>query len=267
MNEFLLTYWTKGVAAQGNSVNGFYLGIYGMMTGLALIGISGSVAQLALDMVPRSAKILHERLLSTVMNAPLVFFTKTDTGSITNRFSQDMTIIDTELPYSLVDFSYSTVVAIMSAALMSISAGYFAATLPAVCLAVWTLQKYYLKTSRQMRILDLEAKSPLYSHFIESLSGLVTIRAFGWGIEFEEQNHTLLDRSQKPFYLMFCIQRWLGLILDLMVMALAVVLMVLVVKLVGSDLLQRVISTDMVITESRDQSRFRRFGITECNGV
>lgn len=36
-----------------------------------------------------------------------------------------------------------------------------------------------------MRILDLEAKSPLYSHFIESLSGLVTIRAFGWGGNFE----------------------------------------------------------------------------------
>lgn len=185
MTQFLLTYWTRGVAEHGNSVNDFYLGIYGMLTALALIGIAGSVAQLALNMVPRSGRILHERLLTTVMEAPLVFFTKTDTGSITNRFSQDMTIIDTELPYALVDFSYSTIIAIMSAALMSISAGYFAATLPAVCLAVWTLQKFYLRTSRQMRILDLEAKSPLYSHFIESLSGLVTIRAFGWGNEFE----------------------------------------------------------------------------------
>lgn len=36
-----------------------------------------------------------------------------------------------------------------------------------------------------MRLLDLEAKSPLYSHFIESLSGLVTIRAFGWGENFQ----------------------------------------------------------------------------------
>jgi len=36
-----------------------------------------------------------------------------------------------------------------------------------------------------MRLLDLEAKSPLYSHFIESLSGLVTIRAFGWGETFK----------------------------------------------------------------------------------
>ena len=84
-----------------------------------------------------------------------------------------------------------------------------------------------------MRLLDLEAKSPLYSHFLESLSGLVTIRAFGWGENFQVQNYAFLDISQKPYYLLFCIQRWLALILDLLVMVLAVILMVLVVKLVS----------------------------------
>lgn len=93
------------------------------------------------------------------------------------------------------------------------------------------LQKYYLRTSRQLRLLDLEAKSPLYSHFIESLSGLVTIRAFGWSDYFKELNLKLLDVSQKPYYLLFCIQRWLALLLDLMVAVMAVILMILVVKL------------------------------------
>lgn len=82
-----------------------------------------------------------------------------------------------------------------------------------------------------MRLLDLEAKSPLFSQFIESLSGLVTIRAFGWASVFEDQNLTLLDTSQKPFYLLFCIQRWLELVLDLSVAVLGAILMVLVVKL------------------------------------
>jgi ATP-binding cassette subfamily C (CFTR/MRP) protein 1 len=85
MTEFLLTYWTRDVVVYGNSVNAFYLGLYGLLTGLAVAGITGSVAQLALKMVPKSAEILHSRLLSTVMGAPLVFFTKTDTGAITNR--------------------------------------------------------------------------------------------------------------------------------------------------------------------------------------
>jgi ATP-binding cassette, subfamily C (CFTR/MRP), member 1 len=92
------------------------------------------------------------------------------------------------------------------------------------------IQKFYLRTSRQVRLLDLEAKSPLYTHFIESLSGLATIRAFGWSSSFVSQNLILLDNSQKPYYLLFCIQRWLSIVLEVMVAVLAIILMVLVVE-------------------------------------
>lgn len=109
------------------------------------------------------------------------------------------------------------IMCIMAAVLMCLSASYFLATMPAVILSVWILQKFYLRTSRQIRLLDLEAKSPLYSHFLESLNGLVTIRAFGWAESFQEKNLDLLDASQKPYYLMFCIQRWLALVLDIIV--------------------------------------------------
>lgn len=142
-----------------------------------------------------------------------------------------MTLIDNDLPYCVTDFLLSLSSGMMSAVLMCISARYFAATMPPVFLFMWVLQKFYLRTSRQMRLLDLEAKSPLFSQFIESLSGLVTIRAFGWSSRFEEQNLALLDASQKPFYLLFCIQRWLGLALDLAVTVLGVILMVMIVKL------------------------------------
>jgi ATP-binding cassette subfamily C (CFTR/MRP) protein 1 len=221
---------TSAVETNGNSSNGFYLGLYGMLAGLATLGLTSAAWFLLLNMVPKSAEVLHERLLNTVMGAPLSFFTSTDIGTTTNRFSQDMTVIDAELPYSLVDLMFSLVVTIMAAILMCLSAGYFAATMPPVILIVWILQKFYLRTSRQMRLLDLEAKSPLYSHFIESLQGLVTIRAFGWANNFEERNLLLLDTSQKPYYLLFCIQRWLALMLDLVVMVLGIILMILVVS-------------------------------------
>lgn len=82
--------------------------------------------------------------------------------------------------------------------------------------------------------MDLEAKAPLYSQFTESLSGLVTIRAFGWQKTMEEKSRRLLDRSQRPFYLLFAVQRWLTLVLDLMVAAIAIILIVLVVELRGA---------------------------------
>jgi ABC-type multidrug transport system fused ATPase/permease subunit len=94
-----------------------------------------------------------------------------------------------------------------------------------VCfLALYLIQKYYLRTSRQIRFLDLEMKSPLYTQFTETLAGLSTIRSFGWANAFMQENHRRLDTSQKPFYTMFCIQRWLQVVLDLFVTGMALVL-------------------------------------------
>ncbi|KAH8701001.1 putative multidrug resistance-associated protein [Talaromyces proteolyticus] len=232
-SEFLVNFWTSAAESQGNSVNGFYLGLYGMLAALSTVALIGGGSHYILYYAPISAKVFHERLLKSVMNAPLAFFTSVDMGITTNRFSQDMTLIDNDLTYSMTDFLLSLSSGIMSAILMCTSARYFAATLPPVLLLMWTLQKFYLRTSRQMRILDLEAKSPLFSQFIESLSGLVTIRSFGWSSTFEKENLVLLDASQKPFYLLYCIQRWLELSLDLMVTGLSVVLMTMIVKLRG----------------------------------
>ncbi|GMG41307.1 unnamed protein product [Aspergillus oryzae var. brunneus] len=115
-----------------------------------------------------------------------------------------------------------------------VTSKYAAISFPAVILAVYGIQKVYLRTSRQLRFLDLEAKAPLYSHFADCLGGLVTLRAFGWQQAMEERNHELLDYSQRPFYLLYAIQRWLTLTLDLVVAGIAVLLIVLVVVLRGS---------------------------------
>lgn len=226
-----MQFWTSEVAEHGNSVNGMYLGVFVTLGIIALLCVVGVAFHVLTTMVPTSATSLHEGLLQTVISRPLTFFTSTQTGQTLNRFSQDMNLIDSELPFALIQVSGPLFIGIMQAVLICLSAAYFVATLPLVLLAMYFLQKYYVRTSRQIRLLDLEAKSPLYSHFLETLQGQVTIRAFGWTKDFEEQNMGLLGKSQKPFYLLFCIQRWLALVLDLIVAALAVILMVMVVKL------------------------------------
>lgn len=119
-------------------------------------------------------------------------------------------------------------------ALIGVASKYAAISFPIVLAVLYFIQKLYLRTSRQLRFMDLEAKAPLYSQFTESLSGLVTVRAFGWQKAMEEKNRRLLDRSQRPFYLLFAVQRWLTLVLDLIIAAIAVLLMVLVVRLRGT---------------------------------
>lgn len=118
-------------------------------------------------------------------------------------------------------------------ALIGVASIYSAIAFPIFLAIVYLIQKYYLRTSRQLRFLDIEAKSPLYSQFFECLNGITTIRAFGWQRQLHEQNLRLLDRSQRPFYLMWSVQRWLVVFLDLLVASMAVMLIVLVVTLRG----------------------------------
>ena len=118
--------------------------------------------------------------------------------------------------------------------LIAISTQWVAVTIP-FCVAVfYVIQKFYLRTSRQLRFLDLEAKSPLYTNFLESLSGLMSIRSFGWSYNYRQRNLKILDNSQAPFYLLYCVQRWLNLVLDLVVAGVAVVLITIAVELRGS---------------------------------
>jgi ATP-binding cassette subfamily C (CFTR/MRP) protein 1 len=56
----------------------------------------------------------------------------------------------------------------------------------------------------------------------EKVEGVTTIRAFDWQKKFESRNIAQLEKSQSPFYLLLCLQRWLNVVLDLLVAAVAV---------------------------------------------
>jgi ATP-binding cassette subfamily C (CFTR/MRP) protein 1 len=211
-------------------VNGLYLGILVAVGFVAMVTLMTLTGMLFIIMIPRSAAYLHGWLLQAVENAPLSFFTTTDAGQIVNRFSQDLSVIDMELPISGLILANNVCLSTIQAIFICISTSYFAVVLPFVMLVAYVLQKFYLRTSRQIRLMDLEAKAPLYSNFLETLSGLVTIRAFGWTKDMEKRNMAFLDASQRPFYLLYCIQRWLALVVDLLVAALAVILVALIVR-------------------------------------
>ena len=112
-------------------------------------------------------------------------------------------------------------------ALVSVGSSYMVITVPFVLLILFWLQKFYLRTSRQMRLLDLEAKTPLYRQFTETLEGLATIRSFAWQTPLELEMTKAIDESQKPYYLLFCVQLWLNVTLDLVSSTMAVILVTL----------------------------------------
>lgn len=227
--------WARSDTLEPKQHIGHYLGIYVMLGAVAMLALLVGSWQMIITMVPKSGESFHRRLLSTVLSAPMLFFSTTDSGSILNRFSQDLQLIDMELPIAAINTVVTFFLCLAQMALIGVGSKYAAISFPLVLGILFLIQKMYLRTSRQIRFLDLEAKAPLYSHFTDCLQGLVTLRAFGWQHGMEKKNIELLDHSQRPFYFMFAIQRWLTLSLDLVVAGIAVLLIVLVVVLRGTS--------------------------------
>lgn len=71
-------------------------------------------------------------------------------------------------------------------------------------------------------------------NFLDTISGLPTIRAFGWFPEQLARNDALLDDSQRPSYLLAMVQQWLTLTMNILVTIIAVLLVVLATQL-GSN--------------------------------
>ncbi|KAF2427511.1 P-loop containing nucleoside triphosphate hydrolase protein [Tothia fuscella] len=163
------------------------------------------------------------------------YYEETDSSILLNRFSQDMSLIDMQLPMAAFQVVSGTFQCIMNAILICLGSSYVAAIIPGVLFMLYWIQRFYLRTSRQIRLLDLETKSPLYKQFTETLEGVETIRALGWQETFEHVAREKLDMSQRPYYLMWCIQRWLNLVLDMLVACLAVLLIALALCLPGSS--------------------------------
>lgn len=198
--------------------------------GFAILGAASviftmiGVGVFYLKVVPRSSNALHWRLLQTVMSSTLWFLSETDNGSILNRFSQDVTLISQKLPISFMEVCYLGTCALVDIGIISSGSKYAAPIIPIFIVVLYLLQYFYLRTSRQLRLLDLESNSPLYTHFTETSNGVQHIRAFHWQEEFIQQCAVKLQRAQKPYYYLFSIQRWLTLVLGLSTFAIAVVL-------------------------------------------
>ncbi|KAI9041611.1 putative ABC multidrug transporter [Aspergillus affinis] len=227
-------WWARSNETHPGAQTGYYIGIYAMLCAVGMISLIVGCRQMIINMVPKSGEKFHSQLLSKVLSAPMLFFSSTDTGAILNRFSQDLQLIDMELPVAAINTFVTFVLCLCQMVFMGIASKYAAISFPLVIFTIYSIQKVYLRTSRQLRFLDLEAKAPLYAHFTDCLGGLTTVRAFGWQQALQDKNHRLLDYSQRPFYFLYAIQRWLTLTLDMVVAGIAVILIVLVVTLRGS---------------------------------
>ncbi|ETS86194.1 hypothetical protein PFICI_00022 [Pestalotiopsis fici W106-1] len=227
MPQYWLRLWTE----VGNSTTTYYIMGYICFSVVSWVTTSAQAWVVLMRLAPQSGAGIHDRLLKIIMSAPLSFFSTTDNGSILNRFSQDIQLIDKQLPSALQTIVTQVCKLAMQIIVLCTAEIWLTILFPICIPLIYIVQKVYLRSSRQLRYLELEARASVFSSFLESVEGLETIRAFGWSKAITRANVRSVEHSQRPEFLLLCLQRWLNLVLDLLVAGVATMSIIIAVVL------------------------------------
>ncbi|KAK4548531.1 hypothetical protein LTR36_009441 [Oleoguttula mirabilis] len=199
----------------GNPHVGKYIGIYfAFGIGSAALVVMQTLILWIFCSIEASRK-LHERMAYAIFRSPMSFFETTPSGRILNRFSSDIYKIDEVLARTFNMLFTNAARAAFTLVVITSSTPVFAALIvPLGALYMW-IQKYYLRTSRELKRLDSISRSPIYAHFQESLSGISTIRAYRQAKRFALENEWRVDANLRAYFPSISANRWLAVRLEL----------------------------------------------------
>lgn len=150
----------------------------------AVINLGSNLAYVGQSLIERlaglkAAAALHDRMLATILRAPVEFFDTTPSGRVLNRFTSDVHQLDRDVSARLNSFVSSVVQgALLCVAIAVVNPVVLVVALPTAGMFL-AIQRLFKRGCLQLQRLESIAKSPLFAHFSESLNGVSTIRAFG----------------------------------------------------------------------------------------
>lgn len=210
-----LVFWSEDTLQEDtNRGLGFYLSIY------FALGIGYAVAVMVrgiwfLNLALVASRSLQNSMLHSVLRAPMAFFDTTPIGRIISRFSRDVSALDELLPQFFQQMMSTLLNLIASYVYIGINLPLFFAVAAPVTIGYFLLQRFFNRTSVELKRLDAISKSPIYAHFSETLGGLSTLRAYGKQDQSRSDNMNMIDINQRAFFSWLVANRWFSLYLEM----------------------------------------------------
>ncbi|KAG9508844.1 Multidrug resistance-associated protein 1, partial [Fragariocoptes setiger] len=187
---------------------------YGILGGLQALCILLASLALAVGAVNASTR-LHSALLQRTLRAPMTFFDTTPIGRIVNRFAKDIDVVDATLPSTFRSWTSCLLQVISVVIVITISYPELIMVIIPLACFYYAIQKIFIVTTRQLKRLESITRSPMYSQFSETLSGVSVIRAYNCTNRFIDQSNKLVDTNQSCCYPNVIANRWLSTRLEL----------------------------------------------------
>lgn len=162
-----------------------------------------------------SCRGLHKDLSSGILLSPLSFFEKTPIGRILNRFSRDMDVIDMWIRLVICCLIIAAIDTFGALCNIAIQAPVFIIVMIPLGAVFSIFPRVYMPATRQLKRLDSTTRSPIYSYIGESVSGIVTIRAYGVQNRFINEFFHRIDTNQNTAYLSVMSILWRQMILGI----------------------------------------------------
>jgi ATP-binding cassette subfamily C (CFTR/MRP) protein 1 len=215
LTNLWLDVWTgegKG-SSEDPEIRNLYLGVYGGLgaaSGLAMLVLAIIIAVITLN----GSLIMHQDMLKRILHCPMSFFDTTPLGRIVNRFAKDVDVCDNTLPAIIQNWLNILFQALATMVLIVTPIPYFLAVLVPIGVIFLIVQKIFIAASRQLKRLESISRSPIYSHFGETLQGASTIKAYGMEHRFIMDNELKVDTNQAAYFPGLHLNRWLAIRLE-----------------------------------------------------
>uniref|UniRef100_A0AAQ5ZCK6 ABC-type glutathione-S-conjugate transporter n=1 Tax=Amphiprion ocellaris TaxID=80972 RepID=A0AAQ5ZCK6_AMPOC len=212
--NYWLSMWADDPVVNGTQIDAdlklTVFGALGFVQGVAIFGTTVAISICGII----ASRQLHMDLLINVLRSPMSFFECTPSGNLLNRFAKEIDAIDCMVPEGL-KMMLSYVFKLMEVCIIVMMATPFAIViiLPLAFLYAF-VQSFYVATSCQLRRLEAVSRSPIYTHFNETVQGASVIRAFGEQSRFILQANQRVDFNQTSYFPRFVATRWLAVNLE-----------------------------------------------------
>jgi ABC-type multidrug transport system fused ATPase/permease subunit len=146
----------------------------------------------------------------------IFFLESTPIGRLVQRFSKDLDQIDQQLPNAIGQLFSSSFAIISALTSIAVVTPTFSVVMLPVLGMYLSYTVYYRTVARELKRLEAISRSPIYSHFAETLDGLPLLRIFKKEAQFRRTNEQLLDENIATFNSLKVVDRWLSVRLELL---------------------------------------------------
>ncbi|VVA24252.1 PREDICTED: ABC transporter [Prunus dulcis] len=202
------TYWLALGIQIPKVTNGVLIGVYTAISTLSAVFVylrSFFAAHMGL----KASRAFYSGFTDAIFKAPMLFFDSTPVGRILIRASSDLSILDFDIPFSIIfvvsaGVELLTTIGIMASVTWQVLIIGFLAMV-----AAKYVQGYYLASARELIRINGTTKAPVMNYASETSLGVVTIRAFKMADRFFNNYLELVDTDARLFFHSNATMEWL----------------------------------------------------------